>query len=85
MDMASVIINVNGNEFNENGAAPFGITKSIRTTSKLTNPSLRGASQQHHKPTTPSHNNTAMAQYLLDMELSQHSPDLIMTANYSQP
>jgi hypothetical protein len=29
MDMASVIINVNNNEFNENGI-PYAITKTVR-------------------------------------------------------
>lgn len=76
LDMASVIINVDGNKYNEGNIYP--VSKSLRATANKVNSLGRGGNLSTQK------NGGEHNSYLLDLEMSQHSPDLMLTSNYNQ-
>lgn len=79
LDMASVIINVDGNKFNsignEGGSIYPSLTKTLRASANNKANSLGRGSNLNQQPQTNS--------YLLDLEMSQHSPDLMLTSTYN--
>ena len=77
LDMASVIINVDGNnKFNDTTIYP--VTKTLRASANKANSNGRGGNLSSQQNGGGQNNS-----YLLDLEMSQHSPDLMLTSNYN--